>query len=104
MKHICSTSRANNVCDYYDEHNINDIFSNHQKNSIKVYHQNLSSCDLHKYELLASLHCINFFFDIIMLTEVGRTTAEDIGNIFPNYEVFSRSLSYEKRRSSNSHN
>ena len=25
-KHICSTSRANNVCDYYDEHNINYIF------------------------------------------------------------------------------
>lgn len=88
MKHICSISRANNVCDYYDEHNINEIFSNHQKNSLKVYHQNLSSFDLHKYELLTSLHCINFFFDVIMLTEVGRTTAEDIGNIFPNYEVF----------------
>ena len=88
IKQMRETSRINNMCDYYDEQGADYILSKHKKYSLKAYHLNLSSIDLHKYELIASLKCIQNEFNIILLTEVGKTSAEDIQLVFKDYDIF----------------
>ena len=76
------------MCDYYNENSADYILSKHNKNALKAYHLNLSSFDLHKYELLASLKCMKNKFNIILLTEVGKSSAEDIQHVFKDYLIF----------------
>ena len=74
-------------CDYVDEESFKIITTNNNF-GLTYYHQNIRSLPKHVGELWAYLQCLNFKFDIIMLSEIGLKNFHIAKNVFNDYECF----------------
>ena len=78
----------NYSCRYYNEDSFNSMLPKHQKNSLKSFHLNIRSLNKHCHELYTFLSCLNCDFDIILLTEIGKTDKQLIEKAFENYTLY----------------
>ena len=81
-------SKNNYTCGYYDEEGIHNLSNKHTKDCLKIFHGNIESLNSNGKEVSFLLHCLNFNFDIICLTETRATTIGIIENQFPDYHIF----------------
>ena len=88
IQYVNGFSKNNYTCDYFSEEGFNSILRNHQNNALKVFHVNICSFDRNKFELEAYLKSLKCTFQIIALTELGRTSVGFIEQIFDNYDIF----------------
>ena len=88
IQYVNGFSKDNYTCDYFTEESFNSIQRNHQENAIKVFHVNICSFDKNKYELEAYLKSLKCKFQVIGLTELGKTSIEFIEQIFDSYYIF----------------
>ena len=88
IKLVNGFSKDNYTCSYYQEESINELSKKHSANSLKVFHNNIDSFGKNSTELISNLECLKFFFDIICLTEVRKTSIGIINMVFNDYHVF----------------
>ena len=65
-----------------------NLLKKHSANSLKVFHNNIDSFGKNSTEFISNLECLRFFFDVICLTEVRKTSIGIINMVFNNYHVF----------------
>ena len=75
-------------CKYYNEEKFNFMVSKLHPDALKVYHQNIRSLNLHSHELKAFLECLMCKFDVIILTEIGKTDINYINKVFEDYTLY----------------
>ena len=85
---IESYTFENFSCKYYNEDRFNFMISKHHTDALKVYHQNIRSLNLHSYELKSFLECLMCKFDILLLTEIGKTDVNYINRVFDEYTLY----------------
>ena len=85
---IESYTLENFSCKYYNEDRFNFMISKHHPDAFKVYHQNIRSLNLHCYELKSFLECLMCKFDILLLTEIGKTDVNYINRVFDDYTLY----------------
>ena len=88
IQYVNGFSKDNYTCDYFIEEEFNSLLTKHQKKALKTFHLNIGSFDKNKFELEAYLRSLKCDFQIIGLTELGRTSYEFIEKIFENYDIF----------------
>ena len=88
IKLVNGFSKDNYTCSYYQEEGINDLSKKHSANSLKVFHNNIASFGKNSTELISNLECLKFYFDVICLTEVRKTSIGIINMVFNDYHVF----------------
>ena len=78
-------------CQYYDVEEYNQIPIT-KETGITLFHQNIRSLSKNCGQLIAFLSSINHEYDIIMLTEIGKSNIPTMGNVFKllfsDYELF----------------
>ena len=75
-------------CKYYNEDKFNFMLTKHHSDAFKVYHQNIRSLNLHSHELKSYLECLKCNFDVILLTEIGKTDINYIKEIFTDNKLY----------------
>ena len=85
---IDELTMENFSCKYYNEDKFNSMLPKHQEKSLKVFHLNIRSLNKHCHELNAFLSCLNYSFDVLLLTEIGNANKEIIENVFDNYTFY----------------
>ena len=85
---IDSYTLGNFDCKYYNEDKFNFMLSKHHPDALKVYHQNIRSLNLHCHELKSFLECLMCNFDVILLTEIGKTDINYINKVFDDYALY----------------
>ena len=88
IKLVNGFSKDNYTCSYYQEESINELSKKHSANSLKVFHNNIESFGKNSTNLIVNLECLKFYFDIIRLTEVRKTSIGIINMVFTDYHVF----------------
>ena len=88
IQYVNGFSKDNYTCDYFIEEEFNSLLTKHQKKALKTFHLNIGSFDKNKFELEAYLRSLKCDFQIIGLTELGRTSYEFIEKNFENYDIF----------------
>ena len=71
-------------CKYYHIDRFNQNLQD-RKPKFSLYHHNIRSLNKHRTELQTFLECLNLKFDVIALTEVGKTNALNHLSFFDNY-------------------
>ena len=72
-------------CSYYEDSAFNYLTSKHHP-LLSILHFNLRSLNKHGFEFFDFITNLNIEFDILCLTEIGRTNVENCLNIFKDYE------------------
>ena len=85
---IESYTLGNFDCKYYNEDKFNFMLSKHHPDALKVYHQNIRSLNLHIHELKSFLECLMCKFDVLLLTEIGKTDINFINKVFNDYTLY----------------
>ena len=85
---IESYTLGNFDCKYYNEDKFNFMISKHHPDALKVYHQNIRSLNLHVHELKSFLECLMCKFDVLLLTEIGKTDINYINKVFDDYTLY----------------
>ena len=85
---IESYTLGNFDCKYYNEDKFNFMISKHHPDALKVYHQNIRSLNLHIHELKSFLECLMCKFDVLLLTEIGKTDINYINKVFEEYTLY----------------
>ena len=73
-------------CKYYNEQSFNSI--THLNPKFTIFHMNVRSLNSNKLDLLAFLETLNVKFDIIALSEIGKTFIRENATYFRNYKFY----------------
>ena len=71
-------------CKYYNEHDFNSI--SHPNPKLSIFHMNVRSLNSNRIDLLSYLENLNTQFDIIALSEIGKTSIRENATYFRNYK------------------
>ena len=71
-------------CNYYHIDKFNQIVKK-RTSKFSLYHHNIRSLNKHRVELQAYLNCLNTEFDVIALTELGKSNTNNHLSFFENY-------------------
>ena len=86
-QYVNGFSKNNYTCDYYLGDKFLTLFKNHQKNPFRAFHVNIGSFDSKSAELDVYLKSLKFKFQVIALTEIGKTSKDFIEFTFPEYDI-----------------
>ena len=88
LKHVNGFSKDNYTCGYYQENSIHNLLKKHLPDCLKMFHQNIASFNKNGTHLSFYLKYLGINFDIICLTEIGRTNIGIIDKEFPDHYIF----------------
>ena len=88
LKHVNGFSKDNYTCGYFQEKSIQNLLKKHLPNCLKIIHQNVVSFNKNGTHFAFYLKYLNINFDIICLTEIGRTNLGIIDKEFPDHHIF----------------
>ena len=88
LKHVNGFSKDNYTCGYYQENSIHNLLKKHLPDCLKMFHQNIASFNKNGTHLSFYLKYLRINFDIICLTEIGRTNIGIIDKEFPDHYIF----------------
>ncbi len=74
-------------CRYYSENHLNQI-SERIPPKFSIFHMNIRSLCKHRLELQLLLNVIDHQFDIIALSEIGKSNVANCATFFSDYELF----------------
>jgi len=76
-------------CRYYNEDKFNSMVpKQHEYSSLKTFHLNIRSLNKNCRQLKTYLSCLNFKFDVLLLTEIGHSDKQLIEEVFENYTLY----------------
>ena len=88
LKHVNGFSKNNYTCGYYQENSIQNLLKKHLPDCLKIFHQNIASFNKNGTHLSFYLKYLSINFDILCLTEIGRTSIGIIDKEFPDHDIF----------------
>ena len=88
LKHVNGFSKDNYTCGYFQENSILNLLKKHLPDCLKMIHQNIVSFNKNGLHFSFYLKYLSINFDIICLTEIGRTSIGIIDKEFPNHYIF----------------
>ena len=88
LKHINAFSKDNYTCGYYQENSIQNLVKKHLPDCLKTIHQNVVSFNKNGTHFAFYLQYLSINFDLICLTEIGRTNLGIIDKEFPDHHIF----------------
>ena len=88
VKHVNGFSKDNYTCGYYQENSIQNLVKKHLPDCLKTIHQNVVSFNKNGTHFAFYLQYLSINFDLICLTEIGRTNLGIIDKEFPDHHIF----------------
>ena len=88
IKHVNGFSKDNYTCGYFQENSILNLLKKHLPDCLKMIHQNIVSFNKNGLHFSFYLKYLSINFDIICLTEIGRTTEGIINKEFPDHHIY----------------
>ena len=88
LKHVNGFSKDNYTCGYFQENSILNLLKKHLPDCLKMIHQNIVSFNKNGLHFSFYLKYLSINFDIICLTEIGRTTIGIINKEFPDHHIY----------------
>ena len=88
LKHVNGFSKDNYTCGYFQENSIQNLLKKHLPSCLKIIHQNVVSFNKNGTHFAFYLKYLEINFDIICLTEIGRTNLGIIDKEFPDHHIF----------------
>ena len=70
---------------YYTHDTFNTKFSDGYSTSLSLFHLNVKSLNKNSEELVQYISCLNFSFDILVLSEIWTYNIDLFRNLFPGY-------------------
>ena len=86
-KYLENVSKENYNCNYYNSSSFPSLLKEFDTDGFKVIHFNIRSMEKNKFQLLAFLSTLNCNFDLIFLTEMGKTNITWSESVFDGYKL-----------------